>query len=96
MAERVIKDVGLRPLTEATEADYQRKVQAALNFLERGYAVRVSVHLRGREITHPEAGEHVLQRFAAALGAAAVITTAPHGEGTPVRTVVMVVVPRED
>jgi translation initiation factor IF-3 len=96
MADRVIKDVGLRPLTEADEADYLRKVQATLGFLERGYGVRVSVHLRGREITHPEAGEHVLHRFAAALGAAAVIATAPHGEGTPVRTVVMVVMPREN
>jgi len=96
MAEREIRDVRFRPTTENDEADYRRKVKAALGFLERGYAVRASVFLRGRENTHPEKGEQLLQRFAAALGDAAVIATAPHREGTSDITVVMVVMPREN
>ena len=38
-----------------------------MKFLEKGHKVRVNVRFRGREITHPELGRAVLDKFCARL-----------------------------
>ena len=43
--------------------DLEVKLKAALKFLEAGHKVRINVRYRGREITHPDLGRGVLERF---------------------------------
>ncbi len=43
--------------------DYQTKLRSAMNFLERGDKVKVTLTFRGREVTRPEMGKRVLERF---------------------------------
>ena len=43
--------------------DYQTKLRSALNFLERGDKVKLTLTFRGREITRPELGRRVIERF---------------------------------
>ena len=47
--------------------DLDLKVRTAVKLLKAGDKVKVSVMFRGREITHPEIGRELLQRFTAAL-----------------------------
>ena len=43
--------------------DFNTKVNAAKKFLAAGNKVKVSVRFRGREMTHPEIGRELLERF---------------------------------
>jgi len=43
--------------------DYKVKLKHIIEFLEEGHRVRVSVRFRGREITHKELGEKLLNRL---------------------------------
>lgn len=47
------------------EHDFEVKLKRARKFLEQGFKVKVSVFFRGREITHPDLGLAMLQRFLA-------------------------------
>jgi translation initiation factor IF-3 len=58
----VIKEVKFRPKTD--EHDYTWKMRRVEEFLEEGDKVRVTVMFRGREVTHPEIGERILERLA--------------------------------
>lgn len=44
--------------------DYQTKLRSALGFLERGDKVKATLMFRGREVTRPEFGARLLDRFA--------------------------------
>jgi len=57
-----IKEVKMRPKTE--EHDFQVKLRNAKKFLESGNKVKVTVMFRGREVTHPEFGQRLLERLA--------------------------------
>ncbi|MBP9840850.1 MAG: translation initiation factor IF-3 [Simkaniaceae bacterium] len=56
-----MKEVKCKPNID--EHDYQTKLRHAREFIERGNKVRFSCMFRGREITHPEVGRSVMQRF---------------------------------
>jgi translation initiation factor IF-3 len=43
--------------------DLDVKVRHAREFLEHGHKVKVSLRFRGREVTHPDLGRAVLERF---------------------------------
>jgi translation initiation factor IF-3 len=45
--------------------DLDVKVRHARSFLETGHKVKVSLRFRGREVTHPDLGRAVLERFTA-------------------------------
>ena len=45
------------------ENDYQTKLRSAVNFLERGDKVKLSMFFRGREVMHLDLGRRVLDRF---------------------------------
>jgi translation initiation factor IF-3 len=53
-----LKEVKLRPKTE--EHDYEFKVRNVKRFLEEGNKARVTIMFRGREITHKELGQAIL------------------------------------
>ena len=74
-----LKEVKLRPRTE--EHDYNVKIGKIREFLHEANKARVTVMFRGREITHRELGQKVLQRVIEDVKEVAVIESAPRMEG---------------
>jgi translation initiation factor IF-3 len=74
-----LKEVKLRPKTE--EHDYEFKVKNIRRFLEDGDKARVTIMFRGREITHRDIGQKILQDVIADLKDLAVVEQAPRMEG---------------
>ena len=55
------KEVRLSP--KIGIGDFDTKVHRAIEFLEDGDRIKVTVRFRGRELTHPELGRNLLSRF---------------------------------
>ena len=55
----------LRPNIE--QHDFDVKLKNASRFLQDGDKVKVTIMFRGRELSHPELGKEILERFAEAL-----------------------------
>ena len=72
-----LKEVKLRPRTE--EHDYDTKMKKVREFLAESNKARITVTFRGREMSHRELGQKVLQRVIEDLRDVAVIEAAPHG-----------------
>lgn len=56
-----VKEIKMSPKIE--EHDYQTKLRNARRFIDRGDKVKLTLFFRGREITHQERGEKIIQRF---------------------------------
>src|SRR5512147_1430228 len=74
-----LKEVKLRPRTE--EHDYDVKLKKVREFLAEANKARITVMFRGREMSHKELGQKVLQRVIDDLRDVAVIEAAPRVEG---------------
>jgi translation initiation factor IF-3 len=74
-----LKEVKLRPRTE--EHDYDVKIKKVREFLGEANKARITVMFRGREMSHRELGQKVLQRIIEDLRDVAVIESAPRMEG---------------
>jgi len=74
-----LKEVKLRPRTE--EHDYATKLKKVREFLGEANKARITVMFRGREMSHRELGQKVLQRVIEDLRDVAVIEAAPRMEG---------------
>ena len=84
-----IKEVKLRPGIE--EHDFNVKFKNAVRFLEDGDKVKVTITFRGRELSHPELGEVLLNKMAAQLKEMAVVERQPKLEG---KNMIMIVAPK--
>lgn len=84
-----IKEVKLRPGIE--EHDFNVKFKNAVRFLEDGDKVKVTIMFRGRELSHPELGEVLLNKMAAQLKELAVVERQPKLEG---KNMIMIVAPK--
>jgi translation initiation factor IF-3 len=56
------KEVRLSP--KIGVGDFDTKVNRAIEFLEDGDRIKVTVRFRGRELTHPELGRNLIAKFA--------------------------------
>ena len=56
------KEVRLSP--KIGTGDFDTKVNRAIEFLEEGDRIKVTVRFRGRELTHPELGRNLIAKFA--------------------------------
>ena len=74
-----IKEVQLSPSIDTN--DFNTKCNHAKRFLKSGDKVKVMVRFRGREVSHAELGEVLLNRFAEAVGEAGTVERAPKLEG---------------
>ena len=74
-----LKEVKLRPRTE--EHDYDVKIKKVREFLGESNKARITVMFRGREMSHKELGQKVLQRVIEDLRDVAVIEATPRVEG---------------
>lgn len=84
-----IKEVKLRPGIE--EHDFNVKFKNSVRFLEDGDKVKVTIMFRGRELSHPELGEVLLNKMAAQLKEMAVVERQPKLEG---KNMIMIVAPK--
>jgi len=73
------KEVRLTP--KIGIGDFETKVHRAIEFLEDGDRIKVTVRFRGRELTHPEIGRALLAKFGDAVKDHAVIDRTPALEG---------------
>ena len=73
------KEVRLSP--KIGIGDFQTKVHRAIEFLEEGDRIKVTVRFRGRELTHPELGRNLLAKFTDAVKDHATVERAPILEG---------------
>jgi translation initiation factor IF-3 len=73
------KEVRLRP--KIGVGDFDTKVHRAIEFLEEGDRLKVTVQFRGREMTHPEIGRSLLDRFVKRIEEHGVVERAPLMEG---------------
>lgn len=71
--------------------DLETKVGMAKKFLTGGDKVKVSVRFRGREMTHPELGRQLLDRFTEACAEAGTVDKTPKMEG---RSLTVFIVPK--
>src|SRR5215207_6655962 len=69
------KEVRLSP--KIGVGDFDTKVHRAIEFLEDGDRIKVTVRFRGRELTHPEIGRNLLAKFGEAVKDHAVIDRTP-------------------
>jgi len=73
------KEVRLTP--KIGQGDFDTKVHRAIEFLEDGDRIKVTVRFRGRELTHPELGRNLLARFTDQIKEHGVVERAPLLEG---------------
>ena len=73
------KEVRLSP--KIGSGDFDTKVHRAVEFLEEGDRLKVTVRFRGRELTHPELGRALLDRFTDQIKEHGVVERAPILEG---------------
>jgi translation initiation factor IF-3 len=75
----MVHEVRLRPRTGQHDIDL--KVRTVERLLAEGDKVKLSVMFRGREMSHPEVGQEVLDRALTRLGDAASVEKPPGMEG---------------
>ena len=84
----VIKELRMAPRIEAH--DFDINLRKALDFLDEGDKVKVTVRFRGREQERPEFGRRLLDRLAAGVGENGIVEQMPQQEG---RLMTMVIAP---
>ena len=83
-----IKEVKFRP--KIGKGDFDTKVRHALEFIEEGHKVKVTLQFRGREMAHPELGRKILDAVIEAVGPIAKVENQARMEG---RTMSLVLAP---
>lgn len=84
-----VKEIKLRPKIE--EHDINFKAGHARRFLGEGNKVKLTMRFRGREMTHTELGQEVLEEFYEMVSDLGEIEQQPAMEG---RTMIMVLAPK--
>jgi translation initiation factor IF-3 len=74
-----IREIKFRP--KIAQADYDTKKRHVERFLRHKDKVKITIMFRGREVTHPERGERLLNRLAEELQELAIIEQRPITEG---------------
>lgn len=74
-----VKEIRLSPKIE--EHDFDFKIRHARRFLEQGNKVKLNILFKGRQITHKEFGDQLLEKFIEQLSDIARVESEPHIEG---------------
>lgn len=74
-ANTILKEVRFR--LKIDKHDYETKVNHIRRFLKDGHKVKVTIMFRGRERTHPELGQEILNRVASDTTQLAAVDSAP-------------------
>src|SRR3954470_24288356 len=74
-----IREIKFRP--KIAQNDYDTKKGHVTRFLKRKDKVKITIMFRGREVTHPERGQQLLERLAEELKDIAVVEQRPNLDG---------------
>jgi translation initiation factor IF-3 len=74
-----IREIKFRP--KIAQNDYDTKKGHVMRFLKRKDKVKITIMFRGREVTHPERGQQLLERLAEELKDLAVVEQRPNLDG---------------
>ncbi len=85
-----LKEIKLRPKTE--EHDFRFKLKHAIQFVEQGDKVKVTIMFKGREMSHQELGRSLMEKFVDQVGELATIETSAKMEG---RNLSMILAPKK-
>jgi translation initiation factor IF-3 len=80
------KEIRLKP--KIGKGDFDTKVRRAIQFLEDGDRVKVTVQFRGREVSHAYLGRDLLMRFAEQVGENGTVERQPLLEGKQMSLVI--------
>src|SRR6187200_3039876 len=80
------KEIRLKP--KIGKGDFDTKVRRAIQFLEDGDRVKVTVQFRGREVSHAYLGRDLLIRFAEQIGDHGIVERQPLLEGKSMSLVI--------
>lgn len=58
---QVTKELKLSP--KISDHDYNVRLKSGIKFLQKGYLIKVAVFFKGREMSHPELGKDLLNRY---------------------------------
>jgi translation initiation factor IF-3 len=75
----VVREIKFRP--KIADQDYETKKRHVERFLRHKDKVKITIMFRGREVTHPERGEMILDRLAAELEELAIVEQRPQQDG---------------
>lgn len=89
--QKVVELKEVRFSATIDEHDFQTKLRNVLKFLGEGDKVKCSVRFRGREITHAEIGQKVLDRVGVEAESICIIERKPKLEG---RSMIMILSPK--
>ena len=84
-----IKEVRLSPTIEKHDLEVKRR--NAEKFLLSGDKVKVSIRFRGRQLSHTEIGQSIMEKFAGDLEEIAVVEKKPKLEG---KSMIMIMSPK--
>lgn len=79
--QRVTVTKELRLKINIGPGDFDTRIRQIRNFIEEGDKVKVSVVFKGREVTHPEVGEKLVNRIREAIQDFASLEKEPQKEG---------------
>ncbi|WP_139491653.1 translation initiation factor IF-3 [Brevibacillus dissolubilis] len=91
--QKIVELKEVRFSSNIEEHDFQTKLRNVKKFLEDADKVKCSIRFRGREITHSEIGQQVLERVAAACEEIATVERKPKIEG---RSMLMILAPKAE
>ena len=74
-----VREIKFRP--KIAEQDYATKKRHVERFLRHKDKVKITIMFRGREVTHPERGQQILDRLAEELNDLAVVEQRPNLDG---------------
>jgi len=89
--QKVVELKEVRFSATIDEHDFQTKLRNVLKFIGEGDKCKCSVRFRGREITHADIGQRVLDRVAAEAESICVVERRPKLEG---RSMIMILAPK--
>ncbi len=82
---------GIRLSLRISEHDFNTKAKQAQRFLQKKHKVKVTLALKGREITRQEIGKNILEKFSLKLADYSQIEQKPTRE---MNTLIMILTPR--
>jgi translation initiation factor IF-3 len=91
--QKIIELKEVRFSSNIEEHDFQTKLRNVRKFIEDEDKVKCTIRFRGREITHSEIGQQVLERVAAQCEDIAAVERKPKIEG---RSMIMILTPKAE
>ncbi|GAB2698282.1 translation initiation factor IF-3 [Paenibacillus thermoaerophilus] len=89
--QKIVEIKEVRFSANIDEHDFQTKLRNVMKFLKDGDKVKLTVRFRGREITHAEIGQRVLERAAEEAKEICIVERKPKLEG---RSMIMILAPK--